>query len=63
MATMTRCGGPDRNLGFDRLAGGAFAITANMIVSADDIALDIPGIQNVWVQGVGCATAPVSFGA
>jgi hypothetical protein len=29
------------------------SFTANMIVSADDIALDIPGIQNVWVQGVG----------
>jgi hypothetical protein len=39
------------------------SFTANMIVSADDIALDIPGIQNVWVQGVGCATAVVHFGA
>jgi hypothetical protein len=37
------------------------SFTANMIVSADDIALDIPGIQNVWVQGVGCATASASF--
>jgi hypothetical protein len=39
------------------------SFTANMIVSADDIALDIPGIQNVWVQGVGCATAMVHFGS
>jgi hypothetical protein len=37
------------------------SFTANMIVSADDIALDVPGIQNVWVQGVGCATAVVQF--
>ncbi len=37
------------------------SFTANMIVSAVDIALDIPGIQNVWVQGVGCATVAASF--
>jgi len=37
------------------------SFTANMIVSAGDIALDIPGLQNVWVQGVGCATALVHF--
>lgn len=37
------------------------SFTANMIVSTDDIALDLAGIQNVWVQGVGCATAWASF--
>jgi hypothetical protein len=30
---------------------------------ATDIAGDIPGIQNVWVQSVGCGTALVHFGA
>jgi hypothetical protein len=33
------------------------SFTAQMIVSQDDIALDIPGVQNVWVQGVGCGSA------
>jgi hypothetical protein len=32
-----------------------------MIVSADDIAPDIEGVQNVWVQGVGCGSATVHF--
>lgn len=30
---------------------------ANMIVSDSDLASDIPGVQNLWVQGVGCGTA------
>ncbi len=30
---------------------------AQIIVSQDDIASDIPGVQNVWVQGVGCGAA------
>jgi opacity protein-like surface antigen len=34
---------------------------ANMIVSADDIDGALPGTQNVWVQGVGCATGAVHF--
>jgi hypothetical protein len=37
------------------------SFTAQMIVSADDIAPDIDGIQNVWIQGVGCAPAIVHF--
>ena len=37
------------------------SFNANMIVSAHDIAPDIPGVQNVWVQGVGCATATPHF--
>jgi hypothetical protein len=39
------------------------SFSAQMIVSASDIADDIQGVQNVWVQGVGCGTASVSFGA
>jgi hypothetical protein len=34
---------------------------AQLIVSQNDIAPDIPGVQNVWVQGVGCGTATVHF--
>jgi hypothetical protein len=37
------------------------SFTANMIVSATDIAPDITGLQNLWVQGVGCGTAIVAF--
>ncbi len=37
------------------------SFTAKMIVSATDIADDIPGLQNLWVQGVGCGTAIVHF--
>jgi hypothetical protein len=34
---------------------------AQMIVADHDIAPDIAGIQNIWVQGVGCGTANVNF--
>ena len=37
------------------------SFTANMIVAADDIAPDIAGVQNVWIEGVGCATASTHF--
>jgi hypothetical protein len=37
------------------------SFTAQMIVSADDLAPDIAGIQNVWIQGVGCASAIANF--
>jgi hypothetical protein len=37
------------------------SFTANMIVSAHDIDSALTGVQNVWVQGVGCATAVVHF--
>jgi hypothetical protein len=30
---------------------------ANVIVSAHDIAPDVPGTQNTWIQGVGCGAA------
>jgi len=41
--------------------GNDESFTANMIVSANDIAPNDPGVQNVWVQGVGCGTAIVNF--
>jgi hypothetical protein len=37
------------------------SFSAQMIVSADDIAPDVTGIQNVWIQGVGCASAIANF--
>jgi hypothetical protein len=41
--------------------GNDESFTAQMIVSATDIAPDIPGVQNLWVQGVGCGTAITNF--
>jgi hypothetical protein len=41
--------------------GNEESFTAQMIVSDTDIAPEIPGIQNVWVQGVGCGTGIVNF--
>jgi len=41
--------------------GNDESFTANMIVSAQDLAPDIPGVQNVWIQGVGCGRAIVTF--
>jgi hypothetical protein len=43
--------------------GSEASFTASMFVSADDLAPDIAGVQNVWVQNVGCATASVHFSA
>jgi len=37
------------------------SFTAQMIVSDTDLAPDVAGIQNVWVQGVGCGSATVNF--
>ncbi len=39
------------------------SFSAQMVVSTRDIAGDIDGSQNVWVQGVGCGSATVHFGA
>jgi hypothetical protein len=39
------------------------SFTARMIVSTRDIAEDIAGFQNVWIQSVGCGTATAHFGA
>ena len=41
--------------------GNDESFTAKMIVSADDFAPNAPGVQNVWVQGVGCGSAVVHF--
>ena len=37
------------------------SFTAKMFVSAVDEAPDLPGIQNVWIQGVGCGEAIANF--
>ena len=41
--------------------GNNESFTAKMIVSADDFAPNDPGVQNVWVQGVGCETTVAHF--
>ena len=41
--------------------GNEESFTAQMIVADRDIAPGIPGVQNLWVQGVGCGTAKVNF--
>jgi hypothetical protein len=41
--------------------GNEESFTARMFVSADDEDLIRPGIQNVWIQGVGCGEAIVNF--
>jgi hypothetical protein len=41
--------------------GNDESFTAHMIVSPDDIAPDVEGVQNVWVEGVGCGSAIVHF--
>ena len=37
------------------------SFTAQMIVSDQDLASDLTGTQNVWIQGVGCGSAIVHF--
>jgi hypothetical protein len=37
------------------------SFTAQLIVSSTDIAPDIDGFQNLWIQGVGCGTAILNF--
>jgi hypothetical protein len=32
-----------------------------MAVSDHDLAPDIPGVQTVWIQGVGCGTGVANF--
>jgi hypothetical protein len=36
------------------------SFTAKMIVSDTDLDPDAPGVQNVWIQGIGCATAAIT---
>ena len=38
------------------------SFTAQMIVSESDLDRDLPGDQHVWIQGIGCGLASVSFG-
>jgi hypothetical protein len=42
--------------------GNTPSFTANMIVAGHDIAPDLAGRQNVWIQGVGCANGLVHVG-
>lgn len=41
--------------------GNDESFTAQMIVSDSDLAPEIPGIQTLWVQGVGCGQANGHF--
>jgi hypothetical protein len=41
--------------------GNDESFTAKLIVSDHDLAPDIDGVQNVWIQQVGCGSANVSF--
>lgn len=41
--------------------GNDESFTAQMIVSSGDIAPDIDGVQNLWIQGVGCGTGIINF--
>lgn len=43
--------------------GNDESFTARMIVSDLDLAPDISGVQNVWIQGIGCGFAIVHFNA
>jgi hypothetical protein len=36
---------------------GTPSFSANVIVSAHDIAPDVQGVQNTWIQGIGCGSA------
>ena len=41
--------------------GNDESFTAQMIVTTQDLDHDIPGVQNVWIQGVGCGAARTNF--
>jgi hypothetical protein len=41
--------------------GNDESFRAQMIVSSTDLAPEIPGIQTLWVQGVGCGVANAHF--
>ncbi len=41
--------------------GNDESFTAQMIVSETDLAPDIEGVQNVWIQGIGCGSAIANF--
>lgn len=47
---------------FHRAGSGANAMPpAKLFVSRLDLDPDAPGVQNIWIQGVGCGSAPVEF--
>jgi hypothetical protein len=41
--------------------GNDESFTAKMAVSDTDLAPNIPGIQTIWIQGVGCGTGLANF--
>jgi hypothetical protein len=41
--------------------GNEESFQAAMIISRRDLDDGIPGVQNIWIQGVGCGTAQVSL--
>jgi hypothetical protein len=41
--------------------GNDESFTGKMIVSTQDLDPDTPGVQNVWIEKVGCGTAVVNF--
>jgi hypothetical protein len=41
--------------------GNDESFQAKMFVSDHDLADDVPGVQNVWIQGVGCGTGIINF--
>jgi hypothetical protein len=41
--------------------GNVESFTAHMFISAVDQAPDLDGIQNIWIQGVGCGEAIANF--
>lgn len=41
--------------------GNDQSFTALMFIADHDLAPDLPGVQNFWIQNVGCGTATVNF--
>jgi hypothetical protein len=41
--------------------GNEESFTAKMVVSENDLAPDIAGVQTVWIQGLGCGTGIANF--
>jgi hypothetical protein len=41
--------------------GNEPSFTANMFVSQDDLNPEVDGVQNLWIQGLGCGPANVNF--
>jgi hypothetical protein len=41
--------------------GDEASFHANMFVADHDLADDVLGVQNIWIQGVGCGTGTINF--